>query len=213
MVTGRRLEIWLANPAGWDEILRLSEDQGKLCWGQGVNWSVTLLPIWMTPRTNENHCSPLPHSPALHKSLFGGHWLKKASGQLVHTNILVTFWHKMVAGFYLLPVGLTDMHISSFLPRLWKHIIFSTTFIFSIRDCGHIEVSLLHTNCAMLTSENERDIYARYRLFFTVSVAIKSVIQDRLPNTSDPASSVENWCRSKHGRNVIVWGQKVYVVI
>lgn len=44
MVTGLRLEIWLANPAGWDEILRLSEDQGKLCWGRGVNWSVTPFP-------------------------------------------------------------------------------------------------------------------------------------------------------------------------
>lgn len=77
VVTGLRLEIWLANPAAWDEILGLSEDQGKLCWGRGVNWSVTPFPIWMTSWTNENHCSPPPHSPALHKSLFGGHWLWK----------------------------------------------------------------------------------------------------------------------------------------
>lgn len=76
-VTGLRLEIWLANPAGWAERLRLSEDQGKLCWGRGVNWSVTPFPMWMTSRTNENHSFLLSHSPALHKSLFEGHWLWK----------------------------------------------------------------------------------------------------------------------------------------
>lgn len=125
MVTGLRLEIWLANPAGWNEILRLSEDQGKLCWGRGVNWSVTPLPIWMTSLTNKNHCFLLPHSPALHNSLV---WRsltpKTASGQLVHTNILVTLRHKMVARLYLPPVGLTDVHINSFLPRLREHIFF-----------------------------------------------------------------------------------------
>lgn len=56
------------------------------------------------------------------------------------------------------------MHISSFLPRLGKHIFF-TTFILSIQIVGDVEVPLLHTNCELLTSESKTSVQYADNLF------------------------------------------------
>lgn len=84
----------------------------------------------------------------------------------------------MVAQLYLLPVGLTDMHISSFLPGLWKHIIFSSTFIFSSQIVAKLRClcCILIAPCSPLRMSKE--YMQGTKCFFTVSVAVKSVIQE-----------------------------------
>lgn len=209
MVTGQRLEIWLANPAGWDEILRLSEDQGKLCWGRGVNWSVTPFPIWMTCGTNENHRhhnpppTLTPLTPLLCINLClevtaseNSIWSVSSHQYLCHSPapkwLLGFIWAWLTC--ILAPVSQGSV----------KHIIFSASLIFSIQTAGDTEAPLLHTNCEAFTSESE----SSFREAPTIShspARNKIVIVGRRASES----SVERNRRgSKHADEIWLFGDK-----